>query len=148
MSKVTVRNSIYIRNSPEVVWDYTQDYSKRRDWDRSVLEAAVISAQPRQVRIKGIGGLVTELHYKLDDRPHKTTLVMVNTSSPLIEGGGGSWEYLPEGDGTIWTQTNTIILKGVLLARLLKPFISLAMKRNVRNAMEKAKKIIEQRLEE
>lgn len=143
MNKITVKVSLAINRSPEVIWDYTQDYSRRVEWDRSVLHAVVVSEQPRRVKIKGKGGLQTELLYKLYERPKRTSLQMVNTTSAFIEGGGGSWEYAADGTGTLWTQTNTLVLKSNFLARLMRPLIAWLLKVNTAKAMKTAKRIIE-----
>ena len=143
MAKIRVKVSITIKRHPEAVWDYTQDYSRRMEWDKSVLKTIVLSENPRRIQIEGSGRLSTELLYKLDDRPRKTTLQMINTSSAFIEGGGGSWEYIPDGANTIWIQTNTLVLKDNFICRLIRPFVALGFRINTRRAMVLAKKKIE-----
>jgi hypothetical protein len=143
MPAITVTNTIFIAASQETVWDFTQDYNKRHNWDKTVLAAKIIQEQPRVALIKGIGGLTTELHYKLDERPHKTSLAMFNTKSPFIQGGGGYWHYDTQDGGTLWTQTNSLILKKSLLALLLSPLMKWILKTNTRKAMQATKRIIE-----
>ena len=41
--------------------------------------------------------------YKLDDRPHKTSLAATEIESPIIESAGGSWTYEDQSDKTLWT---------------------------------------------
>jgi len=110
-ANIVITETIYIAASPETVWDFTQDYNKRHVWDKTVVSAKIIQEHPRIALIKGISRLTTELHYKLDVRPQKTSLAMSNTQSPFIEGGGGYWHYDVQDSGTLWTQTNSLILK-------------------------------------
>ena len=69
---VTVKESIWIAAPIETVWDYTQDYAHRRDWDDSILEAEVVQEEPaRLVRIRAKGDLRFTAKYTLFRRPHK-----------------------------------------------------------------------------
>ena len=48
--------TVEIAARPEAVWDYTQDYARRTQWDASVLKARVeIDAPERLVWIRGVG---------------------------------------------------------------------------------------------
>ncbi|MCB9216460.1 MAG: SRPBCC family protein [Candidatus Kapaibacterium sp.] len=145
MSKgITIKEKIYIARSPEVVWDYTQDYSRRHLWDRSVISARVIQEEPvRVVEIRARGRMRARFQYKYGKRPHKTTLAMIQVESPFVVGGGGSWVYEPESEGTWWTQVNTLILKENLLVRLLRPMIVKQLRQGIRSSMEVARRIIE-----
>ncbi len=141
---VTVKETIYVNASPEIVWDFTQDYEKRTTWDRSIIRATVLQVKPtRIVEIKAKGNLAAKFQYKLEDRPNKTSLAMIDTKSFFIRGGGGSWKYEASDKGTLWTQTNTLQLKSGLLSRLLRPAISYQLKRSTRASMRRAKRIIE-----
>ncbi|MSR47468.1 MAG: hypothetical protein EXS13_10485 [Planctomycetes bacterium] len=64
-------------------------------------------------------------------------------ASPLVIGGGGSWNYEPAGDGTQWTQSNTLILKPGLLGRLATPIVRWMLRSSTRAAMRKAKELME-----
>ncbi len=139
---VTISESIFINRPPYLVWDFTQDYNKRSLWDKTIREAKVIETKPRRISIVGSWGLKAELVYKLDDRPNKTSLVMTNVSSVMISGGGGSWKYIPEDSGTLWTQTNTLIFKDSFLLRLLRPLITMSLKKNTRRGMKTAKTML------
>ena len=142
---VTVKESIFIAAQPEVVWDYTQDYSQRSDWDDSILEAQVLQEEPeKHVRIRGKGGISFTAKYTLFRRPQRTSLSMVNVQSSWAMGGGGSWSYEAEHAGTRWTQTNTLSLKDTLSNQLLYPIFAWQLRSGARRAMRKAKQIIEQ----
>ena len=82
--------------------------------------------------------------YKVFDRPNKTTLQMTDVASYIIEGGGGSWTYERQPDGTtLWKQSNTLVLRNTPFAKLLRPAVHYFLRRNTRLAMYNAKKIIE-----
>jgi hypothetical protein len=133
-------------NKPkEVVWDFTQDYENRTKWDSSVLEAVVVQTIPnRIVKLKMKGNTHMTFIYKLDDRPNKTSLVAREVESSMIESGGGSWTYEDESGATIWSQTNTIVLKNNFLLTLSLPFLKWIPEGETRRAMNKGKKIMEQ----
>jgi hypothetical protein len=113
MIKATAHHTVFVSCSPEEVWDYTQNWERRTEWDRSVLSAEYLShANPISVQVRGSGGVTFQVQYKVSERPRLTTLVMSDVRSPWIRGGGGSWKYEAEMGGTRWTQNNTIVLRG------------------------------------
>ena len=82
---ITVADSIWVRASPEAVFDFTQDYSTRSDWDPTVKSAEVLSQEPRRVRedLEGIGPVVME--YKLYRRGDPTSqLVEASRNASLV----------------------------------------------------------------
>jgi len=140
---ITVTASIEIGRPPEEVFDFTQDYARRPRWDRSVRSATVLAALPLprvQVRASGLDAI---FQYKQFARPAATSLVMEEVRSPLVAGGGGAWSYRSTAGGTLWTQTNTIVLREGLLSRLLAPLIRRGFERSVRGAMARAKELLE-----
>ena len=44
---ITVSETIHLDRSPEAVFDYTQDYATRSDWDPGIKEATILSESPR-----------------------------------------------------------------------------------------------------
>jgi hypothetical protein len=142
---ITVNHSVFIAKPNEVVWDFTQNYDERKKWDEVVLKATVLQNSPnRIVRLKMKGNTAMTFVYKLDDRPNKTSLAAVEVQSPVIESGGGSWKYEEQNGGTLWTQTNTIVLKKHFLLRLLKPLLRRLFFVQTKKAMQKAKLLLEQ----
>jgi len=139
---VTVRECIFIKRSPGDVWDYTQDYSKRAEWDSSIKGTTVLQETPRRVDVRG-PGLCAELVYKQDERPLQTSLSMENIRSLIVSGGGGSWKYDAVNDGTEWMQTNTLVLRPSKFMFVLKPMLQYMLRTNTRKAMKKAKRILE-----
>lgn len=144
MNKVTASRSIEIDASPNAVWDYTQDWERRHEWDRSVRKATYLSeAPPAVVQVEGRGGLRFKASYKMMQRPHLTSLVMSGLNSFWVKGGGGSWKY-EENDGrALWTQHNTLVLRDDPLGWLVRPLFAFILARATRQMMARAKARIE-----
>ena len=140
---VTATESIWVKRSPEQVFDYTQDYATRRDWDPTVMSARVLSEEPRRVEavMQGIGPLVIE--YKLFRRGERTTAAFRDVDSTLISGGGGSWSYVARDGGTDWSQTATLEFRHRLVGWLMAPLLRRNMRTLMRKAMAEAKRIME-----
>lgn len=144
--RITLKESVFVAVDPDSVWNFTQDYDCRTDWDRSIQRVKVVQLSPgRVVEIRGIAGLSATIRYKQEDRPHKTSLVLEDLKSPFFEGGGGSWKYERHEGGTLWTQTNTLLLRDGFLFRSLKPLLSFVLQQYVRNGMRRAKQMMESR---
>ena len=143
-NSITIRHSVFIKTPPQTVWDFTQNYQNRPAWDDSVLETAVLQSKPhRMVRMKMKGGTEMTFVYKLDNPPNKTTLAAKDIQSPVFDAAGGSWVYSEMDGGTLWTQTNTIVLKPNFLWWLMRPLLKWMLQVQTRMAMQKAKKILE-----
>ena len=48
---ISVTETIWVECDPEAVWDYTQDFTRRTEWDAGVAEATVLAMEPRTVRV-------------------------------------------------------------------------------------------------
>ena len=143
-TSITFKETIYINQPPEVVWDFTQDYQRRTLWDKSIIEATLIQKGPhRIVAIKAKGMSRMNFQYKLDDRPNGTSLAMTDVDSFFIKGGGGSWQYVPSDHGTNWIRTDTLVLKNIFWIKMIKPLITFQVKRNMKNSMRLAKYMME-----
>jgi hypothetical protein len=142
---ITVSETIHVDRPPETVFDYTQDYATRTDWDDQVQAAEVISEEPRRVRVsvRGIGPML--LVYRLFRRPDRTSAAFVDLSNAFFSGGGGSWSYAARDGGTDWTETNTLELRRPRLFGWLAPVIEWNLRNGTRRAMAKAKSIMESR---
>jgi hypothetical protein len=142
--KIICTTSVAIRASREDVWDYTQDYHKRMFWDLSVVETTIVQAFPnRIVTIRTSGSTTMTFVYKLDDRPNQTSLVATDIHSPFIESAAGSWKYEEHDGATIWTQTNSIVLKRSIFSLILVPLFRYVFDMKTRKAMLRAKELIE-----
>jgi hypothetical protein len=142
---VTVSHTVHVNRSPEDVFDYTQDYSRRMDWDPDNRDSELLSEEPRRIRsrIKGVGSAVVE--YKLFRRPEKTSAAFIEVDSRYVIGGGGSWSYAAVDGGTDWTENNTIELKPGLTSQLLAPMVRRSLASSMRKSMATAKVIMESR---
>ncbi len=140
---ITVSETIHVDRSPEAVFDYTQDYATRTDWDDQVQRAEVVSEDPRRVRItvRGLGTFTLE--YKLFRRGDRTSAAFLDLGNAFFSGGGGSWRYEPRGGGTDWTETNTLELRRPRLLGWLAPAVEWNLRNGTRRAMAKAKAIME-----
>jgi len=123
-----------------VVWDYTQDFRHRPEWDPAVAVAEVVQEAPaRLVRVRMRDGGHYTVQYKLFDRPRRTSLALVEVASRWLVGGGGSWAYELVDGGTAWTQTNTLVLRPLPRAALLQPLVARHLRSATRRAMWLAK---------
>jgi hypothetical protein len=140
---VSITETIWVERPPEAVWDYTQDFTRRTEWDAGVAEATVIAIEPRtaRVRIPGLGSMTVQ--YRLDRRPERTSAAFTDVDSSWISGGGGSWEYEAADGGTRWQQTNSLELKRPRLAFLLVPMLERGLRRSTKRAMAEAKRRLE-----
>ncbi len=142
---ITVEESIFVAQPPEVVYDFTQDYNKRPLWDSLIKEATVVETTPhRVVTTVAKDGSTMTLRYQQEDRPHKTSLAMTDVVSQMMESGGEvSWEYEEQNGGTLWTQVNKIVLKDAMWAKLMLPVATKYFKDKTIQAMQKAKEMME-----
>lgn len=140
---ITVSESIEIARPPEAVWDYTQDFNRRADWDAGVRTAQLIGEQPRRAHLElsGLGPVVAE--YRLYRRPERTSVTFTEVRSPWVIGGGGSWDYQVVAAGTRWTQTNTLVLRPGLRSRVLAPLVRARLAASTRRSLRRAKGLLE-----
>ena len=142
---VTVSETIHVERSPEMVFDYTQDYATRTDWDDQVTAAEVLSEEPRRVRItvRGLGTFTLE--YRLFRRGDRTSAAFTDLGNAFFSGGGGSWRYEARGGGTDWTQTNSLELRRPRLLGWLAPVVEWNLRNGTRRAMANARSMMESR---
>ena len=142
-TKVTVRESVEIAASPDAVWDYTQDWTRRSEWDPSIKAAEVVQPAPELVvRVDSGSGTAFTARYKRYERPLHTSLAMVECS-PDWMGGGGAWDNEATERGTRWTLTNTITINGRLRGWLFGPFFRWMLRWNTRRAIRNATSTLE-----
>ena len=140
---VTATHTVHVSRTPQEVFDFTQDYGRRAEWDQTVKSAEVVTEDPRVVRmvLQGMGPVT--LRYQLYRRGERTSAAFETDGSRVFLGGGGSWAYVAKDGGTDWTETSTLELKASLLGRLTALLIRATLGTNVRKAMTKAKSIME-----
>jgi len=115
-TSVTIQQSVHIKASPNEVWDYTQDWSLRSQWDPAIRKAVVLQTQPALiVHATGFGSSFN-VHYKQLRRPDHTSLKMVDCN-PTWMGGEGAWAYrLPGGGFSVLdfiASSEGFVLKGI-----------------------------------
>ena len=143
MRQITVTESLFVAASPERVWDLTQDYRRRSQWDANVLSAEVLpGAGPPRVRLRLRGGVACVFQYKVFERPLRTSLAMTDVVSPVLAGGGGAWTYAAQDGGTLWTQTNTLVFKNALLGLCFGALARWQLRRGTRTAMRAAQRLL------
>jgi len=142
---ITVSETIHVQRSPEVVFDYTQDYATRTDWDDQIAGAVVVSEDPRRVRITARGLGTFTLEYRLFRRGDRTSAAFLDLENAFFSGGGGSWRYESRDGGTDWTETNTLELRRPRLLGWLAPLVEWNLRTGTRRAMARAKSIMESR---
>jgi Polyketide cyclase / dehydrase and lipid transport len=143
-AKITVSESILVRTTPERLFDFTQDYGRRAEWDASILEAEVLEHSPvPRVRIRGRGGLRAVFQYRQFERPRRTSLALEAVESAWIASGGGSWSYEERDGGTLWTQTNTLVVRAGWWRALFVPAIRANLRSATKHALERAKQLFE-----
>ena len=140
---ITVTESIHVDRQPEAVFDYTQDYATRTDWDPAIKRARVLGEDPRRVELTSPGLGTYVLEYKLVRRGERTSAAFEDVGAWLFSGGGGSWRYEAEGAGTRWTQVNTLELRHPRLTGWLAPLVERNVRSSMRTAMARATSIME-----
>jgi len=66
---ITIRESIEIKASKLMVWNFTQDFDNRPLWDHAILDCKLLQKKPvKLIWLKTKGGVITKLKYKLCDR--------------------------------------------------------------------------------
>lgn len=146
---VTVTESIHVAAPCERVFDATQDWTRRAEWDRTILEVEIVERADAAahrgplVRVRAQGGLEALFRYKRFERPRGTTLAMEVLCSSWFEGGGGAWSYEAADGGTRWTQTNALTLRPGLVRALFTPLVRWTLRASTRRALRRAKELVE-----
>jgi len=147
MDSIKFTETILINESPEKVFDFTQDYNKRLTWDTFLKKADLIEGAT--MADKGVKaycvaknglGMITE--YITYNRPKVTAIKM--TKGPfMFKSFLGSWSF-KEIEGN---KTEVIFLYSFLLRfpfNLGSNFIKNNLERNVRQRLADLKKSIEE----
>ena len=140
---ITVTESIPVDRGPEAVFDYTQDYATRTDWDPAIRRARVLGEDPRRVELTSPGLGTYVLEYRLFRRGDRTSAAFEDVGAWLFKGVGGSWRYEADGAGTRWTQTNTLELRHPRLTGWLAPLVERNVRTSMRTAMARANSTME-----
>ncbi|MBD0258104.1 MAG: SRPBCC family protein [Cytophagales bacterium] len=146
MKSIKFTETIHIRERPEVIFDYTQDYGNRLQWDTFLKRADLVdgaTAAGKGVKSYCVAknGIGMETVYVSFNRPRATAVQM--TRGPyLFKTFQGSWTFraLPDGGTEViflysFTLRFPFSLAGFLVRRILQ--------RNVRQRLVDLKTCIE-----
>lgn len=140
---VKIRQRIVIDRNKEDVWDYTQNFSNRPEWDRSVKAVDIVQKNPTQVKLVFKNDSNITLEYQMENRPNKATLTIRKSESRIIQTGSGTSSFEERSGTTLWTETVTYVMKRKPLMGLLLPWYNLLFSIKLRSAMHRAKSILE-----
>lgn len=150
MESIKFSEKIYINEVPEVVFDFTQDYNKRLQWDTFLRKADLIEGATKADKgvrayceAKNGLGMVTE--YVSFNRPKVTAIKM--TKGPYVfKSFLGSWTFKhTELDGTEVVFLYSLSLRFPF--NLFSRFIKNNLRKNVRQRLVDLKKNIEEKCE-
>lgn len=144
--QIVIRHSELVRAPIDDVFRYTQDYTLRPSWDRSIRAARILTQSPTlQVRVVIRGGHEATFVYKAEresegsnGRVIATSVSMSDIRSWLIAAGGGSWRYEERDGHTLWTQVMSLTLKPGPVGGLLRPWVGFGAAHQLRRAMRAA----------
>ncbi|GAA4326346.1 SRPBCC family protein [Flaviaesturariibacter amylovorans] len=99
-----LQDSIHILRPPEAVFDITQDYSRRLEWDTFLVKAELLGGAPRAavgVRAWCVAhnGLGMETEY-VSFRPPRVAAVKMTRGPWLFKDFAGSWNFREAAGGT------------------------------------------------
>jgi ribosome-associated toxin RatA of RatAB toxin-antitoxin module len=146
MKALRVEESIIIEKHPELVFDFTQDYGKRLQWDTFLKRADLLNGVSKAG--KGVkaycvakNGLAMVTEYITFNRPEVTAIKM--TKGPfMFKSFSGSWRFRtksPEKTEVIFLYSFTLRFPFVLLSG----YINKNLKTNVRQRLVDLKYNIE-----
>ena len=125
----TIRHQITIATTPEQLFDLTQDYHRRLEWDPYLIAAQLLNGAENagmgvEALCKNRVGSAMITRYISFDRPRVAAVTM--TKGPLVlKKFSGAWNIRYVSDGvSMLIFTYNFELKGGILGRLLLPFAS------------------------
>jgi len=138
--------SVWLNAPPEAVFELTQDYGRRLEWD-TFLKKAELCANATKA---GLGvrawcvahnGVGMETEY-VSYRPPRVTAVKMTRGPWLFRSFAGSWNYKPEGVGTRMIFTYSCALR---FPFTLVPFVvRMILRREMRQRLRDLKKVFGQ----
>ncbi|MCB1044071.1 MAG: SRPBCC family protein [Acidobacteria bacterium] len=124
----TIRHQIEIMQSQQVVFDATQDYSRRLDWDPYLAEAYLLNGKTRadvgvDAFCRNRWGTAMITRYITFDRPRVAAIEMVNGPF-LLKRFCGAWNVKAMNDQScLLVFTYHFVLKGSPWSALLLPVV-------------------------
>jgi len=148
MSSIKITEKIIIDESPEKVFDFTQDYKKRLIWDRflkkaDLIEGAKVADKDVKAYCVAKNGLGMVTQYVTYNRP-KVTAVKMTSKSFVFNSFLGSWTF----NEIAKEKTEVIFLYSFTLSfpfNLLTKFIKNNLQNNVKQRLVDLKSNIEKK---
>ncbi len=141
---VTAAAEVTIAAPPETVFDFTQDWSRRSEWDPEVLGAEDIPGSPRRARVRMRRGATIAFAHVVDERPRRVVVESesVERGGPIVA-AGGSATYEPDGEGTRYRLEMRVTVGGGVMAKMIAGVAKGELERAVRAAVANAKAALE-----
>ena len=124
----TIKHQLEIHCSQEAVFDLTQNYSKRLDWDPYLVEAYLLEGEKHAaIGVKSLcknhSGLAMVTQYISFNRPHVAAVTMIK-GPWLLKKFSGAWnvKYLSKNHSML-VFTYHFDLKGGFIGKLFLPFV-------------------------
>jgi len=141
-SSVRLVQSLVIAREPRVVWDFTQDWSRRSAWDPALVEVELAESEPPVIRICGADGCFYTLRYSLYEAPVQSRYHLIDCDPWWLGGeGGSSYELVRE--GTRWTRQHSFRCDSAWRSILQGRHIAERFRKSMLLGMQQAKSLLE-----
>lgn len=145
----TIKEEIEVLSPQEELFDLTQDYQRRLEWDPYLREAYLLNgAVDAEVGVQSVctnhRGSVMVSKYVSFKRPKVAAVTMV--SGPyILKSFSGAWNIKTISDSSsLLVFTYNFELKGGIIGRLLQPLASFLFRLDMRKRLHAIKLYIEQ----
>jgi hypothetical protein len=142
--KITVEDEIRIAAPVDAVWDLTQDWPRRHEWDPFVRDAVVESADPLVLRLtleRGVRATGRATEY---ERPRLARLALSDLQGGgPVKSGEGTWEYEDNGDGTTLLRQRLTLELGGMMGRAAAPMVKSGLEQASRTALARVRERLE-----
>ena len=144
----TIKHQIEIARSQVEVFDLTQDYSKRLDWDPYLIEAYLLGGAERadvgvESYCKNRSGSVMISKYISFNRPNVAAVTMVKGPFILVR-FSGAWNVKTLSEKrSILIFAYNFELKGGFIGRLLVPFAAIMFSKDMNQRLLAIKHYLE-----
>jgi ribosome-associated toxin RatA of RatAB toxin-antitoxin module len=147
MKAIRIEEAIIIEENPELIFNFTQDYSKRLQWDTFLKRADLMdgvskAAKGAKAYCAAKNGLAMVTEYVTFNRPEVTAIKMIK-GPIMFKTFSGSWRFRTKTPET----TEVIFIYSFALRfpfALLSGYINRNLKKNVRQRLVDLKHSIEQ----
>jgi ribosome-associated toxin RatA of RatAB toxin-antitoxin module len=144
-----IERSVEIRAPREALFDLTQDYYVRTEWDPFVrelrfLDGATVAAPGVRVLVRARNGLSMEVEYVTVNRPERVA-VRITRGPFFFENFAGSWVFQDAGEGvTRVVFRYSFRTRWTLLRPALDPVVSAVFGRDIAARVHALKRAAEE----